>query len=123
LDELGKKNLQRAPVYSYAECQRQCNVRPNSARGLLIKALFEGPATLLELANRIGTLPPSGPNRNYVSATPERLETPMWWVGRRTEEVTIFRVVGQNGKFSVCLASAETPPRRQVQSQRIPRVL
>jgi hypothetical protein len=59
--------------------------RKHSARGLLLKALFDGPGTFDELAARIGTMPPSGPNRHFVPATPERLRAAMWYVHRRLE--------------------------------------
>jgi hypothetical protein len=101
----------------------QMGGRKHSARGLLLKALFDGPGTFEELAVRIGTMPPSGPNRHFVPATTERLQAAMWYVHRRLEEVSHFRVVlDDQNRYSVCLATEKTQPRRPGTARRILRV-
>ena len=59
---------------------------------MVLKHLFDRPSTVEELCDRIKVMP-LGYEKGSQPATPERVGKALWYVSRKLEEVTRFRIV------------------------------
>jgi hypothetical protein len=85
-------NSQQAATFDYEQCLRQCNTDPTSARGVVMKHLFEQPATIEELCERIGDMPERG-HRGGQPANAGNVGQALEFIGRRMKRVTRYRLV------------------------------
>ena len=103
IKELAKRNQHRQAILSLSEHLRQINIRADSARGVVLTKLYDGPATMAQLCERIGRMPALGDKGNAPAVT-SNVYAALRHIRRKSEECSKFRIVETDGVYSVIVA-------------------
>jgi hypothetical protein len=85
------------------ECYSKSNIRAGSASGVVLQSIFETPQTIKEICNHIDRTPVLEDKSEQPANTHDVYQA-LRYVQRRLEETTRFRLVYNNGMYSVKIA-------------------
>jgi hypothetical protein len=96
------RNQERPAVLELNECLTQLGIRSDSMRGVVLARLLERPATLQELAERIGRTPALG-DKGDQPAVKRNVYAALRHLRRKAHECCRFEVVERAGVYSLAV--------------------